>query len=157
MHGTLTKICSSCRVPKPATRDHFIKHDGTRNGITQPCRECHKARMRQANRAVYSRHREREIVRQYAQIDARSGLAGDLDIEWFKANITSKPCFYCETVSEPRGADRVDNAKGHTKANVIPCCKTCNKVRNNLFTVAEMKRLGETIKAIRRDRQFARL
>ena len=56
--------------------------------------------------------------------------------------IVSQDCYYC--VNKPNkarklrsmyglfyhnGIDRVDNNKGYTKDNVVPCCTTCNKAK----------------------------
>ena len=59
--------------------------------------------------------------------------------------ITQKDCCYCGT--KPRqiykstntsgnyvhnGIDRIDNTKGYTIDNVVPCCKQCNHAKTNL-------------------------
>ena len=38
-------------------------------------------------------------------------------------------------------------------ANVVSCCVECNTVRNDLFTVEEMIKLGKTIRQIKDDRR----
>lgn len=30
------------------------------------------------------------------------------------------------------GLDRIDNAKGHTHDNIVPCCSTCNMMKGTL-------------------------
>lgn len=77
----------------------------------------------------------------------------DLD-NTFLADLMSLPCYYCGD-TKLIGADRINNEKGHTKDNVLPCCYTCNVVRNSLFTVEEMKLLGKTVRAIKQSRQDA--
>lgn len=50
-------------------------------------------------------------------------------------------CFYCKAsiVNETGcGLDRLDNARGYTLDNVVPCCGSCNKIRNRLLTHEEM-------------------
>lgn len=84
--------------------------------------------------------------------DLKKGLEYDLCIDWFLENIAYKNCIYCGD-TENIGCDRVDNSIGHTKTNVIPCCYTCNVVRNNLFTVEEMKELGKSIAIIKSKRE----
>lgn len=93
------------------------------------------------------------MLRNYRKIDAGGGFLFDLDEVWFRENVTSQPCFYCGTADVPRGADRINNSLGHTKQNVIPCCQVCNKVRNNHFSVEEMKLLGAAIAQIRKARK----
>ena len=154
----IIKKCSGCGERKPATREYFIKHDGTKTGVTQPCRECHKKRMRVANRKHYKDNRVKELLRTYRAWDKRTGLQFDLTVEWVEENITNKSCHYCGDTEEAIGCDRVDNSIGHVKTNVIPCCGTCNKARNNLFTVDEMEVIGQAIRKVKaKRRQFARL
>lgn len=41
------------------------------------------------------------------------------------------PCFYCggPTIG---GLDRVDNEKGYSLANSVPCCTNCNMMKKNM-------------------------
>jgi hypothetical protein len=114
--------------------------------------------MKIVNKVQYQKNREREMVDSYATSDARAGRRTTITAQWLKDNIVGKPCFYCETTDAPRGADRLDNDLGHTPENVVPCCKLCNKTRNNHFSPEEMRRIGAVIKQIRLERfQAARL
>ena len=63
-----------------------------------------------------------------------------------------KPCIYCGDTHRI-GLDRIDNSKGHTKDNTVPCCYECNCARNNNFSFEEMKVLGKTIKQIKENRK----
>lgn len=87
----------------------------------------------------------------YKLKDKKKGLDFDLTKEFFEKNIISQACVYCGS-TENVGCDRVDNKKGHTIENVIPACYVCNHVRNDHFTIQEMKMLGNTIKKIRHQR-----
>jgi hypothetical protein len=73
-----------------------------------------------------------------------------LTFEQFE-QFSKQPCCYCEypTLSQGGSLDRIDNNRGYTIDNVVSACRTCNLVRNNLFTHEEMKVIGKTIKAIR--------
>lgn len=76
----------------------------------------------------------------------------DIDIDWMIENIITKPCYYCGDTHRI-GCDRIDNSKGHTKDNVIPCCYDCNCARNNNFSVEEMKVIGKAIKQVKENRK----
>ena len=94
-----------------------------------------------------------KMINQYKNSDNRKGLKGyDLSIEYMIEQF-KKECIYCGT-NDYIGLDRVDNKKGHTKNNCVPCCKTCNVTRNNNFSYDEMLILGETIKKINENRRL---
>ena len=50
------------------------------------------------------------------------------DEEFF--HLIELECFYCGT-ENGNGIDRVDNAIGYIRDNVVPCCKTCNYIKGN--------------------------
>ena len=65
--------------------------------------------------------------------------------------ITQKDCYYCGAKPNNKltghncygeyvynGLDRIDNTKGYTIDNVVPCCKTCNYAKRDL-TLQEFK------------------
>lgn len=62
-----------------------------------------------------------------------------------------KPCTYCTYPAS--GLDRIDNDKGHTKQNTVPCCTVCNRARMDHFSFEEMLVLGKTIKQIKDNRK----
>lgn len=109
--------------------------------------------MRERNARAYKENPVRGLLRQYAYNDRRTGREFNLTEEWFRENIENKPCFYCETVDDQRGSDRLNNDLGHTMDNVVPCCHLCNKTRNTSYTPDEMKLLGAVIANIRKARK----
>ena len=75
---------------------------------------------------------------EYRNNARRRGISFELTSEEFK-NITSKPCFYCGGYSSDRnpksrgnGIDRKDSKIGYVLSNCVPCCATCNFVKNNM-------------------------
>lgn len=94
-----------------------------------------------------------KMISSYKFTDKKLGFEKicDIDIDWMIENIITKPCIYCG--SDKRvGCDRIDNDKGHTKDNVVPCCYDCNCARNNNFSHEEMLILGKTIHEIKENR-----
>ena len=105
---------------------------------------------------VNIRAKASKMISAYKNKDRKMGVSVcDMDINWVILNILTKPCVYCGDTYRI-GADRINNTKGHTKDNVIPCCYDCNCARNDNFSFAEMKILGNTIKKIKQKRQAKR-
>ncbi len=86
----------------------------------------------------------------YRLRDKRKNRLNDLSLDYFRDEIR-KPCLYCGDI-ENIGLDRIDNNKGHEKANVVPCCYSCNCARMNNFSFDEMKLIGLAIKEVKRIR-----
>ena len=76
----------------------------------------------------------------------KRGLKWDLSDEKVK-ELISKPCYYCGTLPSSHslnftrkfngdfpsnGLDRIDNTKGYSEDNVVPCCKLCNQAKYTL-------------------------
>lgn len=75
--------------------------------------------------------RVRFILADSRKNDKKRGFQNDLDKE-FVANIIKIPCSYCGEKDERVSLDRIDNAKGHTKDNVVPACYKCNYIRRDM-------------------------
>lgn len=87
------------------------------------------------------------MLNAYKLSDKRKGYEYNLDLQ-FAENLIKNGCKYCGD-NVRIGLDRIDNNKGHTKDNVVPCCYVCNCTRMNNFSYEEMIILGETIKQIK--------
>lgn len=92
-------------------------------------------------------HREKYILRGYRENDKKKNLECTLTEEWIVNNILNKTCTYCGT-NIKLGCDRIDNSKGHTKDNCIPCCYSCNIMRGDRFSYNEMMILSPVLKEI---------
>lgn len=94
-----------------------------------------------------------KMISSYKIKDRKNGLdVCDIDIDWMIDKIISKPCHYCGDTHRV-GCDRIDNSRGHTKDNVVPCCIECNTARNDFFTYEEMRILGTKIAEIKQSRK----
>lgn len=102
------------------------------------------------------RSKASKMISSYKVKDKKMGFVDicDIDIDWMIENIITKSCVYCGD-NKNVGCDRIDNNKGHTKDNVVPCCVVCNTARGNNFSFEEMKILGKTIKLIKDERSKA--
>lgn len=100
------------------------------------------------------RQKASKMISAYKHRDIYLGVAPcDIDIDWMIDNIIKKPCVYCGDTTRI-GCDRIDNNKGHTKDNVVPCCYECNCARNNNFSYDEMLIIGKAIKNVKQLRQI---
>ena len=88
----------------------------------------------------------RASIRQYKNNAKMRGLKYNLTENQFK-EITQRNCCYCgakpnNISSNPKfngnykynGIDRIDNNKGYTIDNVVPCCITCNYAKGTKTT-----------------------
>jgi len=90
------------------------------------------------------RSKASKMISSYRFNDKRKGLVCNLTIDFMIDNIFSKNCHYCKSKNNV-GCDRKDNTKGHEVENVIPCCRDCNEIRGNKFTVEEMEKIANFI------------
>jgi len=69
------------------------------------------------------------ISRRVTQILYRSKQRGyEVDLsEDDIVEMVQEDCYYCGLTGS--GIDRVDSAKGYTKDNTVPCCRSCNTMK----------------------------
>lgn len=85
------------------------------------------------------------------------GIVFNLTFSFF-LKITSMDCYLCGRPPEQKifntkrsngpytynGIDRVENNKGYTNTNVLPCCKKCNSMKGT-YSLVEFKKLIRAI------------
>lgn len=77
----------------------------------------------------------------------------DINLDTY-TSLLDKGCHYCYSLLNKEtgaGLDRVDNSKGYTLDNVIPCCGKCNQVRNVHLTKEEMEIAMKAVLKYRKD------
>jgi hypothetical protein len=117
------------------------------------------------DRRYYSRHKkaikEKQLTPEYIYLVLKGRMKKkNLDIatkedfiDWY--NKQERKCVYCG-ISEglldeymPNGKirrlsiDRMENGRGYEVDNMVLCCMTCNRVKGEIFSFKEMKRLAE--------------
>ncbi len=111
----------------------------------------------------YQTHAQEEAARRqtprnrYSHAKGRAkyrGLSFRLSLRKY-TELIQKPCYYCNDyfprVTTSTGLDRIDNNRGYTKDNVLPCCASCNRTRGDRFTVQEAKNMIEFLIRMRRN------
>lgn len=136
--------CSSCGQNKPLDQFDTTKPKKNRRATLlcycKPCRRAIKLK-----KISTSHGRFMSAIR----TAKRRGLSWDIKEEDF-SKLIKQVCFYCgrPLCSTGCGLDRIDNKKGYSDTNVVPCCGRCNTTRGARFTHTEMILLAETIKKI---------
>lgn len=163
------RFCNRCDRELPATADFFLSDRSRSLGISYECRDCHRERKagrenridRWSQMTTEQKAKVRSRQLRYGRTDKGRAVflrqaylrIDDCDMNTDEIRgIICEPCTYCGTTERPRGLDRIDNALPHIKGNVLPACAACNFARGDRFSVAEMKRIGEVIRSIFRDR-----
>ena len=87
------------------------------------------------------RNERKSLKRRHSQLKTsskRRGLECNITEEYYKVLMSEAICHYCHShIGETSGyaLDRVDNLKGYLTDNVVPCCKLCNVMKNNLSEI----------------------
>jgi hypothetical protein len=153
---TISELAKIHDISVSAIRNRYHKHNGLWSDD-----DIVFGRKKQPRKVITSfsktpeslvRTKASKMISSYRHKDRVRRFDFNLTIEWMIENIISKPCIYCGT-NDFIGCDRIDNNKGHTIDNVVPCCFVCNAARNNNFTHQEMLIIGKTIKQIMDNRK----
>jgi hypothetical protein len=74
------------------------------------------------------------------------------EYEWnisdeYALNLIKSNCEYCDSVPGERcnGIDRINNLLGYIPGNVVPCCKTCNKIKRCISPDVLLKQIENII------------
>ena len=70
-----------------------------------------------------------ETFKKYKQRSPSRGLEFSLTSKDFRDRIDS-PCYYCAEDYQGIGLDRIENDIGYHLTNIVPCCPTCNRMKN---------------------------
>lgn len=156
------KNCGKCRIRKSIS--NFNRRKASKDGLQFICKTCCK-KDRDSRDSYYIRYKSQnryeygkrgwalKTLADYRVSDKKKGhnLCNISAEEFLK--LIELLCEYCGDLEDKKGFDRLDNSKGHTKCNVVTCCRLCNTARMASFTYGEMKLLGKTIAKIRQRRK----
>lgn len=161
----MVKSCSNCLKSQSEVSFAFDKRSKT--GLSSWCRQCHvlSTKAWQKN----NKTRIKEYSFQYARKDigrfnsARTGakarkISWDISFEEY-CDLISDECFYCKgcfgnSKNAGSGLDRVDNNIGYTYDNLVPCCKICNKLKNDFLSIEETLVAVDAIIKLRTEKQY---
>jgi predicted RNA-binding Zn-ribbon protein involved in translation (DUF1610 family) len=132
--STLTKNCKSCGKEFSVLKKTWIR--GTK--------KCHSCRVRDSQKlgngvgalnSTYSAYKSKAKIKK---------IAFKISKDIFKRIVASN-CHYCGATPSNEmkssyntgsffynGIDRIDNNRGYTSDNIVPCCKICNYAKNTM-------------------------
>jgi hypothetical protein len=88
----------------------------------------------------------------------RRGVPLTLTLDDFKELTQQHSCTYCSRAviwsRRASNLDRKDSTQGYTIANVVVCCKECNRLKGALYTYEEMLQIGALIRTFTTPRQI---
>jgi hypothetical protein len=93
------------------------------------CQASYRAKIAEWRRL--NQYTERWILQDSRRTDRKNGLENDLN-ETFIKTLIEDGCRYCGETKIRMTLDRVNNAVGHLKENVVPACVRCNSIRMNM-------------------------
>lgn len=143
----MQKRCNKCKTVK--LLDSF--HNASKGSDLKQCycKDC----ARDITKAFRAKNKEkyRKEAYEYSRTDhgryvtakraaASRGYSFSLTFDQFLVFIKSE-CFYCDGMFPKTvvgsNIDRKDGSIGYEYHNCLPCCNTCNKIRNTFLTVEE--------------------
>jgi len=147
-----TKVCTKCGVEKSLSE--FGKHSITKDGLNYWCRECNRKRekmWRSTPEGIYSNIKGRSNFYKGRPLK----ISKEDFVEWY--NSTPKICAYCDikekhlslikdTVNARTfklNIDRVVNAEGYARGNLVLCCQRCNYIKSDFFSFDQMREIGQ--------------
>lgn len=143
-----SSICNGCGRGEPEIRFRLRTVSGKkyRQHLCTGCSNTYQKRYRnveverRANRKMNAKRKMLRAARTCSEVfifedckkvDKRKGISFDLTIEFIR-NLIDPGCSYCGETQIRMGLDRIDNALGHIKANVVAACMRCNYLRRDM-------------------------
>ena len=101
----------------------------------------------------YQKRHSREPIRRYKKL-AHKCKHRNIELSITQEenfDLISKSCHYCDIVTNETGCglDRIDSNIGYTLLNVVPCCGSCNQIKNVHLTKIEMEIAMKAVLAYR--------
>lgn len=121
-----------------------------------PNRESYNAYMRQYSKSHPEvRHSLKGRYSRFRFKAKQREINVDLTFEQWVGLAKDADCHYCHEKIQSHGIslDRKDSGLGYVMGNVVPCCGSCNKIRNeDLISYDEMVYIMPLLLAFRRER-----
>lgn len=166
-------LCKECGKNEVQYECHFFYSSKPKIRFNRPisflCRGC-------ANSHVWEKHKRpfEYLFNSLSRIAEARHIPVNMTLEEYVGFTDIHKCEYCEgkirwsdrrrrerkvagevqgksVVSNAHHLDRKDSSQGYSVANCVVCCGDCNRIKSNVYTYAQMKVLGQTLKQIKGD------
>lgn len=133
-------ICLKCRAKDQKTREIIIDRKKYKHKFSLKKDERKRYRLKYKDKI---RKNLQTNEAHYSQLKSRAKKHHQeftLTLNEYKQIVIPNKCHYWFLHSLPlfgAGLDRIDNSKGYSIDNVLPCCTDCNRIRGDRLTVQE--------------------
>jgi hypothetical protein len=153
-----TKHCTECNITKDISEFHW-RQETAKNGSVYRwpetyCKPCGNKKSKEVRRKLAAK-RDKNYRYSYAKSMATTQRKREWILskeQWLQ--LINAGCYYCEAnlleMTRGSGLDRIDNSRGYTLDNVLPCCTDCNALRGARLTVEETKAAMQVIIELRK-------
>lgn len=118
-------LCLNCNTYSKLRSDNILR----KNRVC--CTNCKNIVQSEISQNKYSKLRKyRKIYNSYKNNAKSRNINFEINLEK-TIKLVDSNCFYCNDETS-KGIDRFNNKLGYTNENVVPCCKNCNFMKNNL-------------------------
>lgn len=148
--NTKLQICVGCGKDF----EKYMTRYNRPSKLCKPCNENQKIQDNKRKDRIRNYRNERftnipQFFKDYVTKAYERGYSMDLQFDDFKKLVLS-PCYYCKSQkeNEVNGIDRIDNSKGYTKENSVPCCQICNRMKliyHPAFFITKCKIISKVI------------
>lgn len=148
--------CEICNLERSILYDTVAGRENSQYLVTGQtlCVRCSNKKLFSGSKSPVFKHGNNRYA-EYRWNAKKRGIEFHLDIHQFES-LVKQECHYCggfSIDSNPRsrgnGIDRMDSSKHYEMLNCVPCCSTCNFVKNSMpynDFISYIKRLYEKVK-----------
>lgn len=141
LDGRKKLYCSDECGDKQRSKRYYASHKDVIAGKRAKWREENPLRSRYLVARADVKARGRKLLLSYEEM-----------CKYWTAN-----CHYCNNSVDQEGGialDRIDNDGDYEVGNVLTCCGDCNKIRNTVLTVEEMKVAMKAVLELRKSKMI---
>lgn len=138
--------------------ENIVRASHLTSGSTKGCRKCYVSPLRKETGEAS----KRMYFNNYRKSAGKRGLCFNISYDEF-VSITTQDCYYCGAQPEAtgnaafkgvngiykhNGIDRKDSGVGYVESNIVPCCGTCNLMKNRIGHdkfLAQVARIAERL------------